>query len=178
MQDRNCLSLPIEPIFVMSLDGNRAACMSTDIHEIHPSGVPRTLPQRQMSAKPRSGGCLLLLRRRTPLTRRSVVYFCSGAHRIAGTNTTLIWASTTPVRLDDLNGAGNARINKRNSIARAFASAEGTEIDHQHALMLKHQDLYDDHDNGLVNFDPKGSDMQGDQAAARIRAALVREHAK
>ncbi len=51
-----------------------------NIHEIHPSGVPRTLPQWQVFAKPRSGGGLHLLRRRTPLTRRSVVYFCSGAH--------------------------------------------------------------------------------------------------
>jgi len=51
-----------------------------NIHEIHPSGVPRTLPQRQGSEKPRSGGGLLLLRRTTPLPRRSVVYFCSGAH--------------------------------------------------------------------------------------------------
>ncbi len=32
--------------------------------------------------KPRSGGGLLLLRRKAPLTRRSVAYFCSGAHTI------------------------------------------------------------------------------------------------
>ncbi len=104
--------------------------------------------------------------------------FLHAVHGIAGKNTTLIWASTTPVRLDDPNGASNARIDKRNSIAGAFVSAEGIEIDHQHALMLKHQDLYDDHDKGLVHFNPKGSDMQGDQAAALIRATLVRQHAK
>jgi hypothetical protein len=30
--------------------------------------------------KPVSGGGLLLLRRKAPLKRRSVAYFCSGAH--------------------------------------------------------------------------------------------------
>ena len=30
--------------------------------------------------KPRSGGGLLLLRRKAPLSRRTVAYFCSGAH--------------------------------------------------------------------------------------------------
>jgi hypothetical protein len=34
--------------------------------------------------KPRSGGGLLLLRRKAPLSRRSVAYFCSGAHNRAG----------------------------------------------------------------------------------------------
>lgn len=104
--------------------------------------------------------------------------FLHAVHEIAGKNTTLIWASTTPVRLDDPNGASNARIAKRNTIAGAFVSAEGIEIDDQNALMLKHQDLYEDHDKGLVHFDTKGSDIQGDQAAAMIRAALVRQQAK
>ncbi len=104
--------------------------------------------------------------------------FLHAVHGIAGKNTTLIWASTTPVRLDDPNGATNARIDKRNSIAEAFVRAKGIEIDRQNALMLKHQDLYDDHDQGLVHFNPKGSDMQGDQAAALIRAALATQHAK
>jgi hypothetical protein len=31
--------------------------------------------------KPKSGGGLLLLRRKTPLPRRSVAYFYSGAHK-------------------------------------------------------------------------------------------------
>jgi len=34
-----------------------------------------------MLTKPRSGGGLLLLRRKAPLKRRSVAYFCSGAHK-------------------------------------------------------------------------------------------------
>jgi hypothetical protein len=49
---------------------------------MHPSGVPQTLPQWQMLVKPRSGGGLLLLRRKTPFPQCSVVYFCSGAHML------------------------------------------------------------------------------------------------
>jgi hypothetical protein len=37
------------------------------------------LPEQPIT-EPESGGGLLLLRRRTPLPRRSVAYFCSGAH--------------------------------------------------------------------------------------------------
>jgi len=37
---------------------------------------------QQQLTKPGSGG-LLLLRRRTPLPRRTVTYFCSGAYRCA-----------------------------------------------------------------------------------------------
>jgi hypothetical protein len=33
--------------------------------------------------EPSSGGGLLLLRRKAPLKRRSVAYFCSGAHKCA-----------------------------------------------------------------------------------------------
>jgi hypothetical protein len=36
--------------------------------------------QRILSVKPESGGGLLLLRHVTPLARRHVVYFCSGAY--------------------------------------------------------------------------------------------------
>src|SRR5271157_2700560 len=38
--------------------------------------------KRILSVKPESGGGLRLLRHVTPLTRRHVVYFCSGARRI------------------------------------------------------------------------------------------------
>lgn len=97
---------------------------------------------------------------------------------IAWKDTTLIWASTTPVRLDNPKGATNARIDRRNRIAEAFASAEGIEIDHQHALMLKHQNLYVNHDKGLVHFNTAGAAIQGDQAAAMIRRALERQGRK
>jgi integrase len=38
-----------------------------------------------MHTEPSSGGGLLLLRRKAPLKRRSVAYFCSGAHNSIGT---------------------------------------------------------------------------------------------
>ncbi len=38
------------------------------------------MPATQRLTKPRSGGGLLLPRRKPPLTRRSVAYFCSGEH--------------------------------------------------------------------------------------------------
>jgi hypothetical protein len=41
--------------------------------------------------KPKSGG-LLLLRRRAPLSRRTVAYFCSGAHNL--------WHSCRQGRID------------------------------------------------------------------------------
>ena len=49
------------------------------------------MPERQMLTEPRSGGGLLLLRRNAPLTRRTVAYFCSGAHNMSRTRI----ASTT-----------------------------------------------------------------------------------
>ena len=45
---------------------------------------------RQLAHETRSGGGLLLLRRKAPLTRRSVVYFCSGAHMYGYTD--VFWA--------------------------------------------------------------------------------------
>ena len=66
------------------------------IHEIQPSGVPRTLPQRQMFVEQRSEGGLLLLRRKTPLPRCSVVYFCSGAHTIEGIETVIFSPERVP----------------------------------------------------------------------------------
>ncbi len=98
--------------------------------------------------------------------------FLRAVHRIAGKDSTLIWASTTPVRVDDPSGATNARIDRRNSIAAAFVRAEGIKIDHQHTLMLKHQNLYENHDRGVVHFNRAGAGVQGDQAAAMIRSAL------
>jgi hypothetical protein len=41
------------------------------------------MPSRQQLTKTRSGGGKLLLRRKTPLKRRSVAYFHSGAHKAA-----------------------------------------------------------------------------------------------
>jgi hypothetical protein len=80
----------------------------------------------------------------------------------------LIWASTTPVRADAQNGATNPRVDERNAIALTFVRAGGISVDDQHALMLQHQDLYED----SIHFNSAGATIQGDQAAAMIRSAL------
>jgi hypothetical protein len=55
----------------------------------------------------------------------------------------LIWANTTPMLHDSSPaGANNARIDARNKLAAELMSREGILKDDQHALMLKHQDLY------------------------------------
>lgn len=82
----------------------------------------------------------------------------------------LIWATITPVLPTASGGATNARIDARNAIALSFVRAAGIRVDHQHALMLKHQDLHQD----PVHFNKEGSDMEGDQATAMIQQALKR----
>jgi hypothetical protein len=80
----------------------------------------------------------------------------------------LIWASTTPVRADANNGPTNPRVDERNAIALTLVKSERILVDDQHALMLQHQDLYQD----PVHFNPAGASLQGDQAAALIRSVL------
>jgi hypothetical protein len=80
----------------------------------------------------------------------------------------LVWASITPVRLDAGNGATNPRVNERNAIALSWVKAAKIPVDDQHALMLQHQDAYED----SIHFNTAGASLQGDQAAATIRAAL------
>jgi lysophospholipase L1-like esterase len=80
----------------------------------------------------------------------------------------LIWATTTPVKPQAFNGATNDRVDARNAIARSFVDALHIRVDDQHALMLQHQDLYQD----TVHFNAAGSNLMGDQAAAMIRAQL------
>jgi hypothetical protein len=87
---------------------------------------------------------------------------------LVGKNGSLIWADTTPVRADATNGATNPRIDQRNAIAKELVEARNIPIDNQHDLMMKHQDLHED----SVHFNPSGAAIQGDQAAAMIRAAL------
>ncbi len=70
-------------------------------------------------------------------------------------------------------GATNARIDARNSLALAVMKHEGIPVDDQHALMEGHGDLHLDD----VHFNDKGSEMQGDQAAGSIEAALAIEGA-
>ena len=80
----------------------------------------------------------------------------------------LIWASTTPVRSDATTGATNPRVEERNRIALGFVKAAHIRLDDQFSLMQQHQDQYED----SVHFNSAGATIQGDQAAAMIRAAL------
>ena len=95
--------------------------------------------------------------------------FLRAVERLAGSSKAMIWATTTPVRADATGGANNARVDARNAIANALVKAEGIAIDDQHSLMMKHQDLHQD----PVHFQPSGAALQGDQAAATIKTALV-----
>jgi hypothetical protein len=80
----------------------------------------------------------------------------------------LIWATITPVRKDNPDGATNARIDARNAATLTLMHQDNIPIDDQHALMQSHQDLHLDD----VHFNDKGSELQGDQAATSIEAAL------
>lgn len=94
--------------------------------------------------------------------------FLHAVQSIAEKGGALIWASTTPVRSDAATGATNPRVEARNRIALGFVKAAGTPLDDQFSLMQQHQDLYED----SVHFNSAGATIQGDQAAAMIRAAL------
>jgi hypothetical protein len=91
--------------------------------------------------------------------------YLAALHSIAP-GAALIWATTTPVKVESEPGPTNARIDARNAIAQTFV--RGMVVDDQHALMEKHQDLYQDN----IHFNTKGSDISGVQAAAAILPAL------
>jgi hypothetical protein len=94
--------------------------------------------------------------------------FLRSVRRLVATNHQLIWANTTPVKLDATNGATNPRIEERNAIARALVRSAGIPIDDQHALMMKHLNLYQD----SVHFNPVGAGIEGDQVAVMILSTL------
>ncbi|MDQ1451692.1 MAG: hypothetical protein QOK38_1558 [Acidobacteriaceae bacterium] len=94
--------------------------------------------------------------------------FLRTVRSLVATNSGLIWATITPVQPKAFNGATNARVDARNDIAQTFIHAAHIPIDDQHALMMQHQDLYQD----TVHFKTAGSNLMGDQAAAAIRAQL------
>ncbi|MEO8659733.1 MAG: SGNH/GDSL hydrolase family protein [Bryobacteraceae bacterium] len=73
----------------------------------------------------------------------------------------LIWASTTPVRVDGTPGPSKERIQARNAIAREFMSKAGIPIDDLYGLMEPHADLHSDH----IHFNQEGSAMMGDKVA-------------
>ena len=80
----------------------------------------------------------------------------------------LVWAATTPVKVDDVHGATNDRVNARNAIALLYINAAHIPVDDQHALMKQHLDTYQD----SVHFNESGSKIQGDQAAESIRKVM------
>jgi lysophospholipase L1-like esterase len=96
--------------------------------------------------------------------------FLHTVRSLAATNGAFIWATITPVQPRAFNGATNERVDARNAIAQSFIDAAHMPIDDQHALMIQHRDLYQD----TVHFNPEGSNLMGDQAAAAIRKALSR----
>ena len=88
--------------------------------------------------------------------------------RSLSSSASLVWASTTPVKVDKEHGATNERVNARNSIALAFVDKAGIPVDDQHALMMQHLDTYQD----TVHFNDDGARIQGKQAADLIRKSL------
>lgn len=95
-------------------------------------------------------------------------YLLRAVQSVVDKGGTPIWASTTPVRQDETQGATNARVDERNRIALDLVKAAGIEVDDQHALMEQHRDLYQD----SVHFNTEGANIQGQQAASLIRSAL------
>lgn len=65
-------------------------------------------------------------------------------HSLTGKGGAFVWGSTAPVRADATNGAKNPRVEQRNAVALDFVKAADIPLDDQHALMPKHQDLYED----------------------------------
>jgi lysophospholipase L1-like esterase len=94
--------------------------------------------------------------------------FLHAVRSLGKSNNDLVWATITPVEPKAFNGATNDRVDARNAIARGFITPAHIAIDDQHALMMRHRDLYQD----TVHFNPAGSELMGDQAAATIRAQL------
>jgi hypothetical protein len=81
-----------------------------------------------------------------------------------------IWATITPVKVEDQPGPTNARVEARNSIAQSSLENSGIKLDDQHALMSHHADQYED----KVHFNPAGAVIQGQQAAQSIRSVLIK----
>jgi hypothetical protein len=99
--------------------------------------------------------------------RQAFPAFLSSIRALAP-GTSLIWASTTPVKIDSPHGATNDRVNARNAVALSFVSAAGIPVDDQHALMMQHLDTYQD----LLHFNENGSRIQAKQVAENIKRLL------
>lgn len=121
--------------------------------------------------------------------RFSIVHFNNGMHgwtysedeyrrafpaflraiRAAAPHARLIWATTTPVKVDANPGPTNSRVDARNAIAKTLIDAQHIPIDDEHALMMHHLDDYQD----TVHFNNAGSEIQGYQVSAKIEAMLT-----
>jgi hypothetical protein len=95
--------------------------------------------------------------------------FLRAVKNLAGSNGALVWATITPIGQGAKTGATNQRVDARNAIATSLVQAAGIPVDDQHALMMQHQDLHED----PVHFNASGSVLQGDQAAATVKTALL-----
>jgi hypothetical protein len=80
----------------------------------------------------------------------------------------LVWATTTPVRKVQANGASNERIMERNRIAAAALKGDGVTVDDQYGLMIGHQDMHADD----IHFNAEGSALQAGQVAGSVLGAL------
>lgn len=102
---------------------------------------------------------------------RALPSLVKSVRALVGKNGKLVWATITPVQQNAFNGATNQRIDARNSIAANVMQRACIPIDDQHALMMKHLDLYED----AVHFGSAGASLMGKQAALTIRAALEKK---
>lgn len=100
--------------------------------------------------------------------KREFPHFVHSVRKLVGPRGILIWATTTAVKRNSEQGPTNSRIDTRNAIAMSLLGSNGVEIDDQHALMLQHQNRYQD----SVHFDASGTEIQGEQAAALIKSAI------
>jgi hypothetical protein len=81
-----------------------------------------------------------------------------------------VWATITPVKVEERPGPTNTRIEERNKVALLFMVHAAIPVDDQHDLMTHHVDQYEDH----VHFNAAGAAIQGQQATQFIRAALAK----
>jgi len=91
-------------------------------------------------------------------------------------NAKLIWATTTPLKVDNKVPPGsmqvsNARVAARNAIALTFIAPLGIPVDDLYALVANHPEY---HDSDVTHFNDKGVNVQAAQVAAEIQKLLPR----
>jgi len=89
-------------------------------------------------------------------------------------NAKLIWATTTPLKVDKQLPPGSmeatdARIAARNAIALEFVTTLGISVDDLNALVAGHPEYYD---NDVIHFNAKGVAVQAAQVAGEIEKLL------